>query len=295
MQPVNIENLQIDKLILPACRTNPVKVDVLRLDKIHPVISGNKWFKLRYYFEEALQLNRKLIITFGGAWSNHIVATAAACSIHQLKSVGIIRGERPRNLSSSLREAESYGMQLHFLSREDYSKKIIPDHLINEHYYLVPEGGYGLLGARGAGTILKSINLITYSHICCAVGTGTMIAGLATAVTTQQVVGISVLKNNFEIENSIRPLTLGTHTTPDIHHEYHFGGYAKYNQVLIDFMNACYATNQLPLDFVYTGKLCYAINDLIAKGHFAENARLLIIHSGGLQGNLSLRNDVLIF
>src|SRR5258705_4420356 len=201
MQDINLNNITLDKLSLPGFTAKNIEVSVLRLDKIHPVISGNKWFKLRYYLEEAKALHKKKIVTFGGAWSNHIIATAAACRLNGFEATGIIRGEEAAELSPTLKLAREMGMNLVFISREDYSQKKIPEEINANDHYFISEGGYGKKGAAGAATILYDVEKESWSHICCAAGTGTMVAGLVQASGEQnKIIGISVLKNNFEIE-----------------------------------------------------------------------------------------------
>ena len=297
MPDITIPNITPDKISLPLFIEKNVEVAVLRLDKIHPVISGNKWFKLRYYLEEAKQQEKKTIITFGGAWSNHIVATAAACKINGFNSVGIIRGEETEKLSPTLIASKQMGMRHIFINREDYLRKKIPEELDGGKYYFINEGGYGIKGAEGAGTILDYCKNESYSHICCAAGTGTMMAGLVNSVLPfQKVIGISVLKNNFDLEENIKFLLNDKHEKNSrIIHDYHFGGYAKYKPKLVNFMNEFYSQTTIPSDFVYTAKLFYAVNDLIKNNFFPAGSRLLVIHSGGLQGNTSLVEGALIF
>jgi 1-aminocyclopropane-1-carboxylate deaminase len=185
MQNINLDNITIDKIPDAVFDKKNIAVSVLRLDKIHPLISGNKWFKLRYYLEEAKASNKKNILTFGGAWSNHIIATAAVCKKNGFSSTGIIRGEEPAELSPALKMAKEMGMNLVFISRDDYSNKIIPDQYINEEYIIINEGGYGYKGAEGASTIADFFKKENYTHICCATGTGTMTAGLVLACRAQ--------------------------------------------------------------------------------------------------------------
>jgi 1-aminocyclopropane-1-carboxylate deaminase len=204
LQPGNIST---EHLVLPALNEKNISASVLRLDKIHPVISGNKWFKLRYYLEEVKQQNKKKIITFGGAWSNHIVATAAACRLYGLSSTGIIRGEQAADLSPTLKLARELGMELVFISREDYRQKKISGGLINNESYVINEGGYGIKGAEGASTILEYCENQNYSHICCACGTGTMAAGLINGSGQKnKIIAVSVLKNNSSAETNIKAL-----------------------------------------------------------------------------------------
>lgn len=270
------------------------RVEVLRLDRVHPIISGNKWFKLRYYIEDALQAGKTGIVTFGGAWSNHIVATAAAAAEAGLQATGIIRGEEPAQHSATLQQAARLGMQFVFQNRTDYHHKIIPPHLQNDNTCIIPEGGYGKQGAAGAGTIWELIPQ-PFDVVCCACGTGTMLAGLALAAPAHtRLTGISVLRNNHSLQQEIATLT-GSPYNWELLHDFHNGGYARYNQQQIRFMNELYTATGIPTDIVYTGKLFMAIDQLIRHHHFPGDKRLLLIHSGGLQGNASLQPDTLLY
>lgn len=277
-----------------------IRVAVLRLDRIHPVISGNKWFKFKAYLADAAQQRKKTIVTFGGAWSNHIVATAAACAAHGFSSIGIIRGEAPKLLSSALLDAQQYGMQLHFVSREDYKKKHIPaavyGGLKKLDIYIINEGGYGEKGRDGSMDILKSCDRESYTHIVAAAGTGTMLSGLIHAAQPdQQLIGISVLKNNFAVEAAVQALLPYPKNNFKIRHDFHFGGYAKHTPELLQFMNNWYEETGIPTDFVYTAKTFYAAHQLIRENYFPSGSSVLLIHSGGLQGNRSLPAGTLVF
>lgn len=283
---------------MPSFSFNEVKTSILRLDLLHPVVSGNKWFKLKYYIKEALKYQKSCIASFGGAYSNHIVALAFACKENGLQSIGIIRGESSTPLSPTLIKAKEYGMQLHFVSRSLFNgKDKIKIELNNPAIYWINEGGYGPLGAKGAADIMHSISAEN-SDIICAVGTGTMIAGLIKgSKANQKITGISVLKNNYSINNEIDSLLSDDDRTKQfsILHDYHFGGYAKSNTTLHYFMNLLWEEEKIPTDIVYTGKLVFAVKDLIQKSYFKPGSNLLIIHSGGLQGNSSLKEDILVF
>jgi 1-aminocyclopropane-1-carboxylate deaminase len=276
-------------------------LDVLRLDGIHPVISGNKWFKLKKYLEDAKLQGKKFILSFGGAYSNHILATAAAARIMGFESIGIIRGEKPPSLSDTLQDAMSEGMKLYFISREDYRKKNIPDE-VSKYYpqddiYIIPEGGYGLKGAEGAEEILELSRQKNYDFIIAGVGTGTMLAGLIRASSpNQEIIGIPVLKNGQSLRTSIDPLIEAKDQERyQLFDQFHFGGYAKYSTELILFMNNWYHLTGIPTDFVYTGKVFYAADQLMKTGFFPSSSKTLLIHSGGLQGNRSLPKGTLIF
>jgi 1-aminocyclopropane-1-carboxylate deaminase/D-cysteine desulfhydrase-like pyridoxal-dependent ACC family enzyme len=281
-----------DEIDAPFLQNKNVELDVLRLEKIHPVISGNKWFKLKYHLDNFNAGNYNGIITFGGAWSNHIVATACACYLQKIKCTGIIRGEKPQQLSASLLEADKYEMDLKFISREKYSQKNSTEFMESikkefSGHYIIPEGGAGKEGEKGAGDILQYADSNNYTHIACAVGTGTMFNGIKQAVSSNQnILGVVVLKG-WKEENETDNAGLFLN--------YHFGGYAKYNQILIDFMNEFFKLTNIPTDFVYTGKLAFALFDLIKKDHFPPASKILMIHSGGLQGNASLQKGSLIF
>ncbi|MEP6847032.1 MAG: pyridoxal-phosphate dependent enzyme [Panacibacter sp.] len=194
------DTIRFDKIITQPIESewlhkNNVQLDVLRLDEMHAIISGNKWFKLKYYLSKAAAIKATAIASFGGAYSNHIVAVAYACKIAGIKSIGIIRGEQPVVLSDTLEDARNYGMELHFVSRAFYrDTEIIKQHFDN--VYWIEEGGYGVTGAKGAADILSfAKNNQAYSHIVCAVGTGTMMAGIVqSAGSDQNIIGISTMK-----------------------------------------------------------------------------------------------------
>ena len=301
-QPVDLTKAVIQPLFSDLLREKDIAMDVLRLDRVHPVISGNKWFKLKYHIQEALQQNKKGILTFGGAWSNHLVATALAGHQAGLACMGIIRGEEPLVLSDTLQEVQQYNMQLQFISRAAYSNEsaIIPALQIKyPEYFIVPQGGQSALGVQGAAEILQLAQIESYSHVSCAAGTGTMLAGLAyAALPHQQVIGISSLKIPSDEDNSLNTLVkpyAANQKNYTIFYDYHFGGYARKTDELIRFMNAIYQQHDLPTDFVYTGKLLFGMLNLVKTGYFQPGSRILVVHSGGLQGNRSLPAETLTF
>lgn len=295
MNELSPAEITIDPVLFNTAQEKNVALFTLRLDRIHPLVSGNKWFKLRFHIQHALRNKAKSILTFGGSWSNHILATATACKLNGLAATGLIRGERPEVLSPVLTMASEMGMELIFLSRDEYASKTIPPAFNPDLHYLIPEGGYGEKGARGAATISEYFPP-DITHIACAVGTGTTLAGIANAISPgQEILGISVLKNNVALENAVISLLKDKGRRFSINHEYHFGGYAKKTPELLKFMNNLYESSGVPTDFIYTGKLFYGINDLVCRDYFPKESRVLIIHSGGLSGNLSLRKGSLIF
>jgi 1-aminocyclopropane-1-carboxylate deaminase len=298
MQELQFNNIVVQPVFEDLGFERKITISVLRLDLIHPVISGNKWFKLKYYIEEAKKKNKKKIIPFGGAWSNHIVAMACASSLNNFQSIAIIRGEEPAEYSATLKAAKQYGMELIFTNRQDYRDKNIPPGILTSDAYIIPEGGYGKPGAEGFSTALAYCNKNSFTHFISAVGTGTMMAGVIKAVSgRQQVIGVPVLKNNYDQLPAIERLLTLEERSRDYRliKEYHFGGYAKYTPELTGFMNSFYKESRIPTDFVYTGKLFFAIKDLIRKNYFSVDSNILVIHSGGLQGNTSLTEGTLIF
>jgi 1-aminocyclopropane-1-carboxylate deaminase len=249
--------------------------------------------------QEAVALKHTTVATFGGAWSNHIVAAAYACQEAGLKSIGIIRGEQSPALTATLKLAKEYGMELIFVTRESYRKKaaIINDYATN-NWFWISEGGYGEQGAKGASEIFQIADFSNYTHIIAAVGTGTMLAGLVlSAGNHQKVIGISSMKGNVSLHEEVLSLTAlqKPGATFQMIHDYHFGGYGKYPKPLIDFINDVHSNYRLPLDIIYTGKTFYAIKDLVTKKFFEPASKLLMIHSGGLQGNKSLPRELLAF
>ena len=292
------KNIAIQSLRSGLITNHEVHADVMRLDLMHPQVSGNKWFKLKYYLEAAIDQRAEGLVSFGGAYSNHLVALAYACRQKGLKSSGIIRGEAPAQLNDSLKEMIACGMSLNFVSREAYRDKSgFRVKFIEQYpgYYPVDEGGRGELGVKGAGEILLQVPTAQYTHILCAVGTATTMAGLVnTSAVNQQVMGISSLKVAHPANNELLDylkLRCNKHNYL-LNFDYHFGGYAKKNTILLDFMQAFLQEENIPLDFVYTGKLFFAFTDLTMQGYFPRGSRILLIHSGGLQGNRSLRPSV---
>lgn len=276
--------------------------DVLRLDLLHPVVSGNKPFKLQPFLSRARTEGRIGVLTFGGPFSNHIHATAFAAATAGLRSMGVIRGEKPDTLSPTLADAEKWGMQLMYTGRASYRQQsrlsdtdllaCFPDWLP------IPEGGCSAEGARGAMGILDGVRTGAYDRIVCACGTGTMAAGLRMAADPETIVtGIPVLKGHHALAADILGLIPGKADTGklDIIEGYDFGGYARKTEELLDFMRRFYNASSIPTDFVYTAKLMYAIDKLFRNGGFGRNEHVLAIHSGGLQGNRSLPKDMLPF
>ena len=269
---------------------NGIELYIKREDKLHPIISGNKFRKLKYNIQEAKRLGHTTLLTFGGAFSNHILAVAGAGAEFGFKTIGIIRGEELEskiNENPTLAKTQELGMQFHFVSRTAYRDKESSSFIsfLCEkfgNFYLVPEGGTNDLAIKGCEEILTSEDKSYFTHIACAVGTGGTISGLINSSTEkQQLIGFSSLKGAF-LSEVIRNFVSITNWS--INDNYHFGGYGKVTDELIQFLNSFYSQTAIPLDPVYTGKMVFGVLDLIEKEYFPENSKILMIHTGGLQG-----------
>jgi 1-aminocyclopropane-1-carboxylate deaminase len=267
-------------------------VDLLRLDLLHPIVSGNKFYKLQFYIAAAIENGVSKVASFGGPYSNHIVALAYTAKEAGLKSIGYIRTNADEPMTPSLKDAKAYGMELVYLGRTDFQSKkasILQSSEAMTDFYFIDEGGYGTIGAKGAATILTEQNTVHYDYIICAVGTGTMLAGCINAASpNQKIIGIPVLKNEGSIESEINALIEDKNRTYTLLHQFHQGGYAKTNPMMLDFMNRLWDTEKIPTDIVYTSKLLFGVEQLIQENYFEKDASILVIHSGGLQGNRSL-------
>lgn len=266
-----------------------VQLFIKREDLIHPFVSGNKFRKLKYNLAEAKTQKQTTLLTFGGAFSNHIAAVAAAGKLHGFKTIGIIRGDELADKIDSnptLRFAAENGMQFKFVSRETYRQKtseIFFTQLTCEfgRFYTIPEGGTNALAVKGCAEIITE-NEKHFDTICCAVGTGGTIAGIANGVYThQEILGFPALKGDF-LQKEITQYT--DKNNWQLVNDYHFGGYGKVTNELVSFINQFKQQTKIPLDPIYTGKMLFGIIDLIKNGHFAKQNRILAIHSGGLQG-----------
>jgi 1-aminocyclopropane-1-carboxylate deaminase len=260
-----------------------------REDLLHPIISGNKFRKLKYNIEEAKKQNKKVLLTFGGAFSNHIVAVAGAGEAFSFETIGIIRGEELQDKISenpSLLQAQNLGMKFVFISREQYRLKETPDFIEQlrkdfGEFYLLPEGGTNELAIKGCEEILTETDS-QFTHICTSIGTGGTITGIInSSANNQNIIGFSSLKGDF-LQNDITKFANKQNWT--INCDYHFGGYGKVTDELIDFINNFYLEHQIPLEPIYTGKMMFGIMNLIKNNYFPANSKVLAIHTGGLQG-----------
>ncbi len=287
-----------------------VDLYVLRLDLMHPWVNGNKWFKLKYNLLEAKEKNFTTLLTFGGAYSNHIYATAAAGNLFGFRTIGVIRGEERLPLNPTLSFAVQQGMQLVYLNREMYRQRNTP--ALQEYLqqcfgevFIIPEGGSNLNGVRGCTEIISDAMptagyAYAFNHICVACGTATTLAGITLSLDEgQKAIAFPVLKNGAFLTQEIESLLTNylasglptPYTSPatwELMCDYHFGGYAKVNKELLVFSQQFTQQYGVPLDYVYTAKMFYGVMDLLQEGFFCKGDSLLLLHTGGLQGNVGM-------
>lgn len=279
----------MEELVIPQAAKQGIQVFIKRDDLIHPVISGNKWRKLKYNLEKARQEDYDTLLTFGGAWSNHLHATAFAGKLWGFKTIGIIRGERPAVLSNTLQDAEENGMHLEFISRELYRKKEETEmqtflHLNFGTFYSIPEGGMNAEGIHGCRELMAELNF-TPDYICLPCGTGATLAGIVSAApSTTEVLGFSALKNGNFLKEQVDTVLADIKNNFSVISDYSIGGYAKTSLSLYDFITGFYVEHRLLLDPVYTGKMMMGVIDLLEKEYFKPGSRIVIVHTGGLQG-----------
>jgi len=266
--------------------------------QIHPFVSGNKFRKLKYNIEYFQRGNFDSILTFGGAFSNHIAATAAAGNALNIPTIGFIRGQelaQKLEMNPTLNFAKSCGMKFKFISRELYRTKDSDNFLkeLKQNYpnaYIIPEGGTNELAVKGCEEILTESDE-QFDVICCAVGTGGTISGLInSSLPHQKIIGFPALKGSFLSQDILKFVK---QTNWELCHNYHFGGYAKVDSELIDFMNSFKQNFGISLDPIYTGKMMYGIFDLLKKGFFSKTAKILVVHTGGLQSIAGMNQRLL--
>jgi 1-aminocyclopropane-1-carboxylate deaminase len=270
-----------------------VRLLIKRTDLVHPIISGNKWYKLKYNLLAARQQGASTLLSFGGAYSNHIHALAGAGREYGFKTIGVIRGEPCEPLNPTLQFAVEQGMELHYLNRSDYRLKQSPQiiELLHQQFggfYLVPEGGTNALAVRGCSEMVADVS-DEFDVVACACGTGGTLAGVIAGLNGERhALGVAVLKGAAFLNDEVRRLLLESRGQQfnnwDIECDYHHGGYAKTTPELLAFMQRFEDVHGIPLDPVYTGKLLFALYEMIKQQRFTPGTTLLAIHSGGLQG-----------
>lgn len=290
-------NSPVEELRFPLFDDKGIRVFIKRDDLIHPFISGNKWRKLKYLFLKAEVEEKKHLVTFGGAWSNHLLASACAAAKFGFKSTGIVRGENLQNEMLFL--CRLFGMELHFVSRESYrDKPALFESLFSnaEDAFFIDEGGASPEAAKGCSELIDELDEV-YDHIFCACATGTTAAGLINGITkhsfNSRIHGIPVLKDGGFIRQEINKYLISENGF-ELHTDYHFGGYAKTTPALLQFIQNFSQRTAVLIDPVYTGKMMYALFDLAAKDYFKRGDKILAVHTGGLFGLLGMRERFLL-
>ena len=292
---ISYRETPIQEIISPVVNERGIQLLIKREDLNHPFVSGNKWWKLKYNLEEAKNQGKKRLVTFGGAYSNHIYATAAAASETGFESIGIIRGEETNPLSPTLTFAKSKGMQLHFVSREAYRKKAETDFfdlLINKFgdFYLLPEGGTNELAVKGCMEFAKKIlTQADFDAVCLPVGTGGTMAGIVAGLQGEKkIIGFSAMKGGdfleAEVRKNLKDYCSHEFSNWRIETGFHFGGYGRSTAELENFIVIQNEEHNLPLDRVYTSKMMVGILELICQDYFKPGSKILALHTGGLQG-----------
>ncbi len=273
-----------------------IKLHIKREDLNHPKVSGNKWWKLKYNLKIAIDEGHQTLLTFGGAYSNHLYATAAAAKELGLKSIGIVRGEEQQPLNPTLTFCKSMGMHLHYISREAYKRKEDDSFLESLRegfgdFYLIPEGGTNELAVRGCEEWALQLQLNTeFDYLCLPIGTGGTMAGMINGLDNKKIIGFSSLKGGEFLTDEVRKWVRYKKNDWSIETQYHFGGYGKVKNELLEFTDEFERTYQIPLDPIYTGKMMYGVFDLIEQHRFESGAKLLVLHTGGLQGRSGLNS-----
>ena len=289
----NANSTALQKIDESLFEQHEVSLYIKRIDQVHPLISGNKWYKLKYNLMHAKEQGYSTLLSFGGAYSNHIHALAYAGKLTGFQTVGVIRGEAHEALNPTLRFAAEQGMQLHYVNREQYRQKEaspIVQAIIAQYApcYVIPEGGSNALAVRGCREIVNDISF-PLDALCCACGTGGTFAGLVQGLSAaQRAIGFAVLKGASFLERDVTGLLQTSESSSKapwtICHDYHFGGYAKLTPDLKEFVLGFEEKHAIAIEPVYTGKMLYGVYDMVRRGLFSQGEKIVVVHSGGLQG-----------
>jgi len=287
----------LQPLAHPVATRQGVRLLLWRDDLRNPDLPGNKARKLKYNLQAARAAGHSRLLTFGGAYSNHLAAVAAAGRLYGFATTGLVRGEEHQPLNPTLARCVADGMQLHYLDRATYRRRAEPDFLaeIQRQFgpsYLLPEGGTNALALPGVAELIGELRQHTdFDAVAVAAGTGGTLAGLALGLAEAghpaRALGVAALKGGDFLRADIDALTLAATgqrlANYELHTGYHFGGYAKLPPELRAFIRQFEADYGVLLDPIYTGKLLFGVLDLVAQGHFAPGSTVVVVHTGGLQ------------
>ncbi|RIZ65395.1 MAG: 1-aminocyclopropane-1-carboxylate deaminase/D-cysteine desulfhydrase [Methylococcales bacterium] len=284
----------LTKIDEPLCTQFNIELWMKRDDQLHPVISGNKWRKLKFILNHALYTGSDTIISMGGVYSNHLHALAYTCKAIGLKNIAYIRGDAPTLLTPTLADLTAWGTELRYISRTEYRqlrqyKSYLDLPGLKPQQYWLPEGGAQPLALSGLAELVEEIE-ISYDYLCVPCGTGTTLAGLISATPDHiSLLGFAALKNASFLNTDVSALLAQNKSNWQINLDYHFGGFASSTPELLSFIKAFETKTNIQLEPVYTGKMMYALYDLISKGHFNAGQRIIALHTGGLQGDRQRR------
>jgi len=284
----------LTKIDVPLCAHKAIELWLKRDDLLHPVISGNKWRKLKFSLDHALYSGADTIISMGGVYSNHLHALAYTCKALGLKTIAYIRGEAPAVLTPTLVDLTAWGMELRFISRTEYRqlrqyKGYLDLPGITSQQYWLPEGGAQTLALLGVAELVAEID-VAYDYLCVPCGTGATLAGLIAATPNHvSLLGFAALKNAGFLNTDVSSLLAQDKSNWQINLDYHFGGFASTTPKLLSFISAFETQTGIALEPVYTGKMMYALYDLISKTYFSAGQRIIAVHTGGLQGDRERR------
>lgn len=297
---INEDAAVLDPVKLPNITTD-VKVFMKRIDLVHPVISGNKWYKMKYNIAEMLEQRKDTLLTFGGAYSNHIHAAAMAGKIFGFKTIGLLRGEEHLPLNETLQSAVDNGMEIHYVDRTTFRKRVSKDYL-NElknkfgAAYILPLGGTNIIALKGCAEIVDNID-IDYNYICSSSGSGGTFAGIVAGLNgSKKGIVFPALKGGGFLKEVISDLvhdyTGKEFNNWSLNTDFHFGGFAKLTKELVQFTKEFENLNGFELDYIYTNKMMFGISELIKSGYFKSGETIIAVHSGGLQGNLGMKEKI---
>lgn len=292
---LQLKSSSLTRISNPLLQQHGIELWIKRDDLLHPVVSGNKWRKLKYILHHALASGKDTIISMGGQYSNHLHALAFIGKHLGISTVAYIRGERPEPLTPTLKDCQEWGMQMKFISRSAYRKlrhvSQLPQQNPNEFW--LPEGGAVKYALQGVAEMVAEID-IAYDVLCVPCGTATTLAGMVlSSPEASAILGFATVKGRLFLEKNVQDLIVGNDLLNykwSINHDYHFGGFAKTNSELMNFINDFKNQTGIMLEALYTGKMLYGIYDLIKQGYFTTGQRIVAIHSGGLQGNRGFIN-----
>jgi 1-aminocyclopropane-1-carboxylate deaminase len=282
----NFQNSILSKIETSDTQERNINLYLKRDDLIHPEISGNKWRKLHLNIDFALKNGYSKILTFGGPWSNHLHATFAASQLYDFDLIAVVRGEKPQYTSDVLTQMEENRTEIYYITRKEYDEikyqAVVPKFILDKSVFVIPEGGCNEWGRKGSESIVDELQSINYDLVCIPAGSGTTASGILRKLSSEKMLKVFA---PFKKEDALFSRISESGSNFDFITEFHFGGFAKHNQELIDFVEKFKQEHQIQLDYIYNGKMMYGIFEKIKRGDFLPNSTIVAVHTGGVQGN----------